>query len=316
MDFYSRREFIKNTALTASLLPFANLPIFASAMPCSDENLSVHMFSKQLQFLDYKNAGQVAAEIGFSGLDLTVRPGGHVEPKTVKEDLPYAVREIEKGGSICKLITTSIESVNNQLDVDVLRTSSDIGIEYYRTNWYDFLENKTLLESITVFKEEIKKLGFLNEELGLIGCYQNHAGTKVGASFWEIHNILETVNPQYFGTQYDIRHAMVEGGYSWVNGLELLRHQIKVIVLKDYKWAKINGRWEVINVPIGEGMVDFLKYFKLLKKYNLKPPVSLHLEYDLGGAEHGGFEITVDKEVVFNAMKKDLDLVQQYWKNA
>lgn len=57
-------------------------------------------------------------------------------------------------------------------------------------------------------------------------------------------------------------------------------------------------------MPIGEGMVNFDKYFKLLKKYNLKPPVSLHLECDLGAVEKGLREISVDKKLVFDAKKK------------
>lgn len=316
MGTNSRRDFIKKTGLATGVLPFVNNSLFGFTMSNSEAPLEVHMFSKQLQFLDYKNAGQVASELGFSGLDLTVRPGGHVEPKSVKKDLARAVSEIEKGGSSCKLMTTSIESVNNVLDVDVLNAASELGIKYYRTNWYKYFKDKTIPESISFYQEELRKLGVLNEELGLIGCYQNHSGTKVGASFWEIYEILKKVNPEYFGTQYDIRHAMVEGGYSWVNGLELLRSQMKVIVLKDFKWAKINGKWKVINVPIGEGMVDFDKYFKLLKEYKLNPPVSLHLEYDLGGAEHGDRSIKVDPKVVFDAMKKDLTRVQQLWENA
>jgi L-ribulose-5-phosphate 3-epimerase UlaE len=121
---------------------------------------------------------------------------------------------------------------------------------------------------------------------------------------------------EYFGTQYDIRHAVAEGGHSWENGLKLLQHHIKVVVLKDFKWGKINGEWKPINVPIGEGMVNFDKYFKLLKHYKLQPPVSLHLEYDLGGAEKGLSEISVDKKVVFDAMKKDLNAIQKLWKQA
>ena len=46
----------------------------------------------------------------------------------------------------------------------------------------------------------------------------------------------------------------------------------------------------------GEGMVDFDTYFKLLKSYGLQPPVSLHCEYPLGGAEKGKYEISIDKK--------------------
>ena len=63
-------------------------------------------------------------------------------------------------------------------------------------------------------------------------------------------------------------------------------------------------------------MVDFDTYFKLLKRYGLNPPVTLHLEYPLGGADKGKFDITVDKKIVFDAMKKDLLAIRKLWKNA
>ena len=312
----SRRDFIKKTTFSVGMLPFLSFPYSSFDTNTNKEKLSVHLFSKHLQFLDYKSAGEMAAEMGFSGLDLTVRPNGHVLPETVKIDLPNAIKDIKASGSNCELITTSIESVSNSLDVDILETASNLGIKYYRTNWFKYPKSKSMPDALELYREEIRKLGDLNKELGLIGCYQNHAGRNVGASFWEIKKILETVNPLYFGTQYDIRHAMVEGGFSWENGLEILHPHIKVIVLKDYKWGKVNGKWEPINVPIGEGMVDFDKYFKILKNYNLNPPVSLHLEYDLGGAEKGNKEISIDRKVVFDAMKSDLNKVQQLWENA
>ena len=312
----SRRDFIFKTACAASLLPFSAFPYQAFKENSLDDRLDVSIFSKHLQFLDYKTTGEMAAEMGFSGVDLTVRPKGHVLPEFVKTDLPRAVREIEEGGSKCKIITTNIESVNNIMDMDILQSASKCGIKYYRTNWFKYKEGQSMLDTLKMYQEEINKLGTINETLELVGCYQNHAGKKVVASFLEIQKIIETVNPKYFGVQYDIRHAMVEGWYSWEKGLQLLHPNIKVIVLKDYKWGKINGKWQALNVAIGEGMVDFNKYFKLLKQYKLNPPVSLHLEYDLGGAEKGNSTISVDKKVVFDAMKKDLNAIQQLWKQA
>lgn len=312
----TRRDFIKKTALSASVIPFLNLPLSSWASISTDEPLSINIFSKHLQFLDYKKTGEMAAEMGFSGVDLTVRPKGHVLPELVKRDLPKAISDIKSAGSNCEMITTSIESIHNPLDVDIIKTAAKSGVKYYRTHWFKYIEGKSIMESLQIYKEQIRELSNLNKDLGIIGYYQNHAGTDVGSSFWETKMILETADLEYFGTQYDIRHATAEGGYSWKNGLELLKSHIKVIVLKDFKWAKINGKWEAINTPIGEGMVDFDAYFKLLKKYNLKPPVSLHLEYDLGGAEKGYNEISVDKKVVYDAMKQDLKALQKLWREA
>jgi L-ribulose-5-phosphate 3-epimerase len=118
------------------------------------------------------------------------------------------------------------------------------------------------------------------------------------------------------GIQYDIRHATVEGGLSWQNGLRLIQPFIKTIPIKDFKWEKINGEWKVEGTPIGEGMVDFKTYFKLLKQYNIHVPVSLHMEYPLGGAEDGATQLKVDKEVVFAAMKRDLQKVRELWQQS
>ena len=315
-ELNTRRDFLKKTTIPLLALPLVSFPSGMIKFADSNPKLSVHIFSKHLQFLDYDETGEMAAEMGFNGVDLTIRPNGHVLPEQVKNELPKAVDAIRKAGSNCDLITTSIESINNPLDVDILETASQSGITYYRTNWFKYPNEKPMVEGLEGYQEEIRKLGSLNQELGLIGCYQNHAGKNVGASYWEVKKILETVDPSYFGAQYDIRHAMVEGAFSWENGFKLLYPHIKVIVLKDYKWGKIRGKWEAINVPIGEGMVDFDKYFKLLKSYHLKPPVSLHLEYDLGGAEKGNKQISIDKKIVFDAMKRDLKKVHQLWQNA
>jgi len=312
----TRRTFIKKTALTASILPLMNFPLNTWASIDDEEQLSVHVFSKVLQFLDYKSLGQIASEMGFSGVDLTVRPNGHVLPEFVKPDLPKAIKDIKKSGTSCEMISTNIESVNNPLDVNIIETAARLGVKYYRTNWYKYTGNKSMEDDLEIYKQQVKELSILNKEFGIIGSYQNRDGRSVGSSFWEVKKILETANPDYFGSQYDIRHAIVEGGLSWENGFQLLYPHIKVIVLKDFKWGKVNGKWEIINTPIGEGMVDFDRYFKLLKKHQLRPPVSLHVEYPLGGAEEGSSVIAVDRKVVFDALKKDLNTIHRFWKEA
>jgi L-ribulose-5-phosphate 3-epimerase len=40
---------------------------------------------------------------------------------------------------------------------------------------------------------------------------------------------------------------------------------------------------------------------------NLEAPVSMHFEYDLGGAESGKKTTTMAPEKIFGMMKKDLD---------
>ncbi len=108
------------------------------------------------------------------------------------------------------------------------------------------------------------------------------------------------------GSQYDVLHANVEGANSWPLGLKLLKSHIRTMDIKDYRWVKKETGWKAEVVPLGEGMIDYKKYFKLVKEYNIRGPFSIHYEYPLGGAENGAKTITIPKEEVLAVMKKDV----------
>ncbi len=311
----TRRKFIKSGALAATFLPVAggvgwNLKVRPA------EKLNINVFSKHLQFLDYQDMAKMAAQIGFDGVDLTVRPKGHVEPENVKTDLPKAIDAIGNAGFKPLMMTTAVDDANDPVDKTLLETAAQFGIKYYRMNWLRYPENMTVPQAITQFQNTIKGLAELNGSLGLVGCYQNHSGTMAGASIHELYYMVEPSDPQAMGVQYDIRHAVVEGGMSWETGLRLIAPRIRTLCLKDFRWEKIDGEWKVLNTPLGEGMVDFKRYFALLKKYRVQVPVSLHYEYDLGGANRGAREISIKPDKVYEAMHKDLAYARKAWDEA
>lgn len=309
----TRRDFLKQTTLALGalpLLPTTRLDLAnATDVPFPD----VHIFSKHLQFLNYADMADVAVSMGFNGVDLTVRPDGHVLPDRVDDDLPKAVDALKKVGFSPNLMTTAVGDATNATDSRVLKTASRLGFQRYRMNWYRYDPKQPMPDSIQRFQGQLRALGELNKTLNLTGCYQNHAGLLVGASVWELHELLKTTDPAHMGVQYDIRHATVEGGLSWPNGLRLLQPRIKSIALKDFHWSKKDGVWTVQNVPIGEGMVDFNAYFRLLKQADVRVPVSLHVEYPMGGAEHGATQLSIPQKELFAAMKRDLARLKALW---
>ena len=76
------------------------------------------------------------------------------------------------------------------------------------------------------------------------------------------------------GCQYDVRHATLEGGYSWPLGMKLLSDYIKITAIKDFVWAQVDGKWKAKNVALGKGMVDFTTYFELVEKFQITGPES------------------------------------------
>ena len=314
----SRRNFIKNSVIAGTMLPFMPNDLFADVLQNKKVAgpLNVCVFSKHLQFLNYKDMAEAAAEIGFNGVDLTVRPNGHVLPERVEMDLPKAMEAIKNAGLATTMITTTVQDSNNAIDRNLVETAAELGVKYYRMNWLKYPDGKSIPEAMMQFKKTLTDLSHLNRKLNVTGCYQNHSGNLAGASIWELWEILKSADHKNMGVQYDIRHAVVEGGLSWRNGLNLIHPHIKILAIKDFIWSNKNGNWVVENVPLGEGMVDFKSYFKMLKEFNIQVPVSLHYEYPLGGADRGASTITIDKQIVFDHMKRDLMKLQQLWQEA
>ena len=91
------------------------------SMPVSTR--PVHVFSKPLQWLGYDALAEMLAEAGAEGIDLSVRPGGHVLPENVKTDLPKAVAAARKNGLRIDMITTAITKADENYTADILKTS-------------------------------------------------------------------------------------------------------------------------------------------------------------------------------------------------
>ncbi|MFP4089636.1 MAG: sugar phosphate isomerase/epimerase family protein [Cyclobacteriaceae bacterium] len=313
----NKREFLEKMALGgAAAFTLPHISSAAAPQQINREPMSMHVFSKHLQFLDYERMAETAAEIGFDGVDLTVRPGGHVLPENVKRDLPKAVAAIRKQGLQCSMITTRLNSPDGKVNQQVLDAAADQGIRYFRTDYFRYPDQADVPAFLQNCQDSLKKLADESEKRGLYASYQNHAGSHyMGAPVWDIAGILRKINSQHLGSQYDIRHATVEGGQAWPIGLNYIHPHINTLVMKDFVWEKREGRWRVVNTPIGDGMVNFPAYFKQLKALNVTAPVSVHFEYPMP-EEDDNLSEKQKLEQTQMVMKKDLDKIRQYMKEA
>lgn len=272
---------------------------------------SISIFSKNLHWLNYEDMADAVSKMGFDGVDLTVRPEGHVLPERVTTDLPKAVEVIRKAGLKVHMITTAINNPDDANTEPILKTAGSLGIPYYRMGWINYDDKVSMDDNLSNIRTKMKKLAALNKKYSIHGDYQNHAGANFGSPTWDLWMILKDLDPKWIGCQYDVRHAMVEGANSWPLALKLLKSHIRTMDIKDYIWSKNEKGWRAETVPLGEGMVDFKKFFGLLKQHQIQGAFSLHYEFPLGGAENGAKTITIPKEDVFSAMKKDLSALRQ-----
>jgi L-ribulose-5-phosphate 3-epimerase len=282
-DVVSRREFI--TRATAAGLTIGALGTAARAAGASPHRRREHepviaVFSKPVQWLPFAEVGPTLAGAGFQAVDLTVRPGGHVLPERVEEDLPRAVETLRRSGLSVPMITTAITDADDPLARRVLAAARTVGVSHYRMGYWSFPASGDPLQALRDLKPRAAALAALNREIGIHGGYQNHAGTRVGGSVWDIGMLLEGIDPNGLGVQYDICHAVTEGGESWPMTLRMIAPHIDTIAVKDFHWARRpDGRWAVRDVPLGEGMVDFTAYLRQLLALGPLPPVTMHFEY-------------------------------------
>jgi L-ribulose-5-phosphate 3-epimerase len=210
------------------------------------------------------------------------------------------------------MMATNINDADDPTTGKVLKTASENGITHYRMAYYDYDRNGDLQLQLEKLRNKARHLAKLNEKYGIKGAYQNHEGTHVGASVWDIWYVLKEIDPDWIGLQFDIRHATVEGGKSWVNDLRLVHDHIHCSVIKDFIW-ELNSvnRWVVRNVPVGEGMVDFDQYFKLFKEFDIAGPISLHIEYPIFTQDEATLSLNQKLRVAEKVLSKDLKMARQ-----
>ncbi len=273
----TRREILGAAVAAAAAPALARGRALSPAGAVPLEGQSIAIFSKHLQWLDYADAAAAARAAGFDALDVPVRPNGHVLPERVEEDLPRAVDAARKNGLDVTMITTAITGVDGPHAEAVLKTAAGLGIGHYRMGYVRYEEGVRRVMDATVGRW--RELAALNESLGIRAGYQNHSGTNLGAAVWDLFRVLEEVGSPWIGCQYDIRHAVVEGAWSWVRDLEVIAPFVHTLVAKDFAWAPREDGLRVLNVPFGEGLVPVADFVKELRRLGLSAPWSMHFEY-------------------------------------
>jgi len=275
----SRREFLEAASAGAAGLAASLRGAEAASARTAPPAVSLSVFSKHLQYLDYRALAETVADAGFDGIDLTVRDGGHVLPERVRDDLPKAVEAARAAGIGVPMMTTTIVSARDLHAEAVLATAGRMGIRDYRLGWVPYDRARGITGTLESLRAQFRELAALNERCGVRGAYQNHAGDRFGCAVWDLWMVLKDVNASWLGCQYDIRHAVIEGMGSWPNALRAIAPHIHTIDIKDGRWERTPKGWQPVTVPLGDGAVDLVKFLKELRTLGVAKPVSMHFEY-------------------------------------
>ncbi len=287
MESVTRRRFIETVAAAGALA--TAFPDLLDARQEPGFRGTLCFFSKHLPRMDGRGLGRSLRTLGFGGVDLTVRPGGHVEPARVTQDLPVFVEGIREEGLEVPMITTELTSDADPAARPTLETAAALKVPFFKPGYYRyaFVDARKEIEAAAV---KLRGLAALSARRGVHLGFHNHAG-YIGGGIWDVVPVIDSLDPRTSGYYFDVRHAVVEGGDGgWRSAFSVVAPRLSMIALKDVFWQKTPAGWRVQNCPMGEGMVDWKAYFALLARTGFHGPASLHLEYDVPGATPDALE--------------------------
>jgi len=256
--------------------------LYAAAAPLAAQTPAkpaLCVFSKHLPDLGYDDLGRVVKDLGFDGVDLTVRPAGHVLPERAAEDLPRAIEAIRARGVSVPMITTGLVTASDPAARPTLSTAARLRVPFYKLGYWRY-KGADVEGMVVSVRKAVEGLVAIGKEHGIEAGFHNHSGDYVGSPVWDTRSIIDGMEPRWIGYYFDPCHATVEGGAAgWQLAFRIAASRLKMVAVKDFYWEKTGGRWRMKMCPLGEGMVDWARFFQLLREARFAGPISLHLEY-------------------------------------
>jgi sugar phosphate isomerase/epimerase len=233
----------------------------------------------------YQEIAAHLKELGVTGPDLTVRPGGVVPPERVTEELPKMAAALREQGLAIPMVSTGITSANDAAARPTLAAMNRLGIRYYKLGYYPYDDARDWQTRLDAVHKSLAALSKLNDEMGVQAGFHNHAGASVGGALWDSWEIMQKLDPKTVGFYFDPSHATIEGGnHGWKLNFLRAVPRLKMVAIKDFVWEKVGSAWRTRWVPLGEGMVRWPEFCSLLAQATFDGPISLHIEYDPGGS--------------------------------
>ena len=280
-----RRDFLATTGAAAAL---SCTPSFAlSKEETRAERPRTVVFTKSFQKWPIGWVCDAFANLGLDGLDLTVRPGGHIEPENAAAELPAAVAAADAAGVRIELLTTALDDAGPETD-RLLGAAADNGVTAVKLGYFK-QNGEPLAERLDEVRRTLAAIGDLAGKHGVTACVHTHSGEYLPSHGTMLYTLLKDLPPERIGAYVDTLHMHVEGGDAgWRQGLELLAPWIRLCAVKNYRQEPAGedkfgmARWKETVVPVAEGFSPIPDFVKELNKRGFAGPFSLHSEYKGG----------------------------------
>ena len=244
------------------------------------------LFTDNLADLTIREACLGAKRAGFDGVDLTLRPGGHVKPANAETGLAEARRIADELDVAIPMVSTAVTSPESPYAEAIFAAAAHYGARHVKLGYWEYQPFGTLVRQVDAAKRKLAGLIELGKKYHVLPCVHCHSGRFVASGGPLLYLVLEDFKPGEVGAYVDPMHMTIEGGRAgWELGLDLLAPWIALVGIKNFRWLPTERddhgqqryRWEY--TPLADGQAPLPEFMAYLGQLKYDGIVSLHSEY-------------------------------------
>ncbi len=244
------------------------------------------LFTDNLADLTIEQVCQEVKQAGFDGIDLTLRPGGHVLPEKAEMGLS-AVRAIaDRHNLAVPMASTAITDSNSPHAEDVIASCAHYGVNKIKLGYWRYEPFGTIQQQLDAARKKLERIVKLARQYHVLPCVHVHSGDVLANGGAILYLILKDFSPDDIGAYVDPMHMTVEGGlYGWEMGLDILVPWVSLVGIKNFHWQprgrNADGQMEfhAEYVPVADGHANLGRFMSRLRDIQYDGVVSLHSEY-------------------------------------
>jgi len=216
---------------------------------------------------------ETVSGMGFEGVDLTVMPGGHVDPSKYMVQMDRAFQMFQDASLEVPMVSTAYTSASQPFAYQVLYISAQFGARFCKLGAWP---PQTAIPA-ALLRANLNQLATTSLQCRIASLIPNHAGSYPGRTISELDALMPPAGRAVLGYCFDPAQSVIESRSpnGWESELRAALPRLGAISLADAAITKDDP----VPCPLGEGVVDWKKFFAILKDVNFRGPISIRQDY-------------------------------------
>jgi sugar phosphate isomerase/epimerase len=276
---------LTGAALAAQAPPQRVTPDVANARLKAGARPLICVYSGCLAKIPFAQLSEIVGQMGYDGVDLTVMQGGHVDPSKYMVELDRAFQTFQDAGLETPMVTTSFISASQPYAYAILYVSGQLGARFCRLGtWPPAADSPGPLANMraAMMRNDLVQFAATASRCKITVLLANHAGSYPGRSIPEVEAMLAGIDRTAFGYCFDPVQAVIEArsANGWEAALSAALPRLAAVACSDVVLDKDGDAVKPRACAMGEGVIDWKKFFSVLAAARFHGPVSMHMDYE------------------------------------